>query len=110
MGPAAVPRSALAGVERVLGDPGHGRLRRLVLYGEPLLYLVAGALLAFVLGRKLLDSPGAVRAGAIAFVFHPLLDSVCFRPMPDLSEGVLGAAVMATWWMLMNAGVAPPHG
>ncbi|MEQ1861774.1 MAG: hypothetical protein ABMA13_17795 [Chthoniobacteraceae bacterium] len=72
-------------------------------YGEPLLYLIAGALLAFALGRKLLDSTAAGWAAAIAFVFHPLLDSICFRPMPDLSEGVLGAAVIAAWWAMMNS-------
>jgi hypothetical protein len=71
-------------------------------YGEPLLYLTIGAMLAFMLGRKLLDSPAAGWAGAAAFLFHPLLDSICFRPMPDLSEGVLGAAAIATWWGLMH--------
>jgi len=67
-------------------------VRRLVLLCEPLLYLVAGALLAFVLGRKLLDSPA--RAGPVrlrsCFIRCRLGR---FRPMPDLSEGVLGAAV-----------------
>jgi len=72
-------------------------------YGEPLLYLALGAMLAFGLGRTLLTTAAAGWACAIAFLFHPLLDSVCFRPMPDLSEGVLGAAVMAAWWKMMNA-------
>jgi hypothetical protein len=71
-------------------------------YGEPLLYLMLGASLAFVLGRRLLGSAPAGWAGAIAFLYHPLLDSVCFRPMPDLSEGILGAAIVASWWGLMN--------
>ena len=72
-------------------------------YGEPVFYLALGAMLAFVLGKKLLGSAAAGWAGAIAFLFHPLLDSVCFRPMPDLSEGVIGAAAIAAWWMMMNA-------
>jgi hypothetical protein len=71
-------------------------------YGEPLFYLALGALLAFALGQKLLGSPAAGWAGAVAFLFQPLLDSVCFRPMPDLSEGVLGAAILASWWALMR--------
>jgi hypothetical protein len=72
-------------------------------HGEPLFYLTLGALLAFSLGRQLLQSTAAGWAGAIGFVFHPLLDSVCFRPMPDLSEGVLGAAAMLAWWAAMNS-------
>lgn len=71
-------------------------------YGEPLLYLAIGAMLAFALGKRLLGTAAAGWAGAAAFLFHPLLDSICFRPMPDLSEGVIGAAVIATWWALMN--------
>lgn len=72
-------------------------------YGEPLIYLAIGAMLAFVLGKRLLGTAAAGWAGAAAFLFHPLLDSICFRPMPDLSEGVLGAAVIAAWWALMNS-------
>jgi hypothetical protein len=73
-------------------------------YGEPLFYLVLGAMLAFGLGRRLMDSTAAGYSASIAFLFHPLLDSVCFRPMPDLSEGVIGAATIAAWWCLVNAG------
>ncbi|HEX8312341.1 MAG TPA: hypothetical protein VF614_13555, partial [Chthoniobacteraceae bacterium] len=72
-------------------------------YGVPLLYLAAGAMLSFVFGRKLTASVAAGWGCAIAFVFHPLLDSVAYRPMPDLSEGVWGAAVMLAWWGLMHA-------
>ena len=71
-------------------------------YGEPIFYLIAGSLLGFALGRKLLGSAAAGWACAIAFLFLPLLDSVSFRPMPDLSEGVIGAGVMLAWWALMN--------
>ncbi len=72
-------------------------------YGPPLLYLAAGALLGFAFGKKLTGSITAAWAGGIAFLFHPLLDTVCYRPMPDLSEGVWGAAIMLAWWGLMNA-------
>ena len=53
-------------------------------YGVPLLYLALGAMLAFALGRTLLTSAAAGWACAVAFLFNPLLDSVLFRPMPDL--------------------------
>ncbi len=72
-------------------------------YGVPLLYLIAGALIAFSFGRKLIGSSAAGWAAGIAFVFHPLLDSVSYRPMPDLSEGVWGAAIMLAWWWSMTA-------
>ncbi|MGB8165934.1 MAG: hypothetical protein WCF18_00480 [Chthoniobacteraceae bacterium] len=72
-------------------------------YGEPLLYLAGGAALGFGFGKKLTSSGAVGWACGIAFLFHPLLDSVCYRPMPDLSEGVWGAAIMLAWWALMNA-------
>lgn len=72
-------------------------------YGVPLLYLAGGAALGFAFGKKLTDSVAVAWACGIAFLFHPLLDTVCFRPMPDLSEGVWGAAIMLAWWALMNA-------
>lgn len=72
-------------------------------YGVPLLYLALGAMFAFALGRRMLGTAEAGWAGSMAFLFHPLLDSVCFRPMPDLSEGVLGAAVILTWWGMVHA-------
>lgn len=72
-------------------------------YGAPIFYLVFGALLASVFGRAVFNSESGGWACAIAFLFQPLLDSVCFRPMPDLPEGVLGAGVMLSWWGLMQA-------
>jgi hypothetical protein len=72
-------------------------------YGVPLLYLSTGAMLSFVFGRKLAGSIAVGWGCAMAFVFHPLLDSVAYRPMPDLSEGVWGAAVMLAWWGMMHA-------
>ncbi len=72
-------------------------------YGVPLLYLAGGAALGFGFGKKLTNSVAIAWACGIAFLFHPLLDTVCYRPMPDLSEGVWGAAIMFAWWALMNA-------
>jgi hypothetical protein len=73
-------------------------------YGEPLLYLAGGAALGFAFGKKVTGSVAVAWASGLAFLFHPLLDTVCFRPMPDLAEGVWGAAIMLAWWALMNAG------
>lgn len=72
-------------------------------YGVPLIYLIAGALLAFTFGRIITNSVGVAWTAAIAFLFHPLLDTVCYRPMPDLSEGVWGAAAVLVWWKMTQA-------
>lgn len=71
-------------------------------YGEPILYLIAGALVSFAFGRYLSDTPRLGWACALAFLFHPLLDTVCHRPMPDLSEGVWGAIAMLCWWRMIH--------
>ena len=42
-------------------------------------------MLAFVFANRLGGSVGRVGGGG-AFAFHPLLDTVCYRPMPDLSR------------------------
>src|SRR5678809_608569 len=60
-------------------------------YGVPLLYLAIGAMLAYGLAQHLTSTAQAGWVAAIAFLFHPLIDPVVYRPMPDLSEGVLGA-------------------
>jgi hypothetical protein len=72
-------------------------------YGVPLLYLACGAALGLVFGQRVLGSLAAGWACAMAFVFHPLIDSVAYRPMPDLSEGVIGGAVVLAWWTAMRA-------
>jgi hypothetical protein len=72
-------------------------------YGVPLLYLAGGAVLGFTFGKKILGSAAAGWACGVAFLFQPLLDTVAYRPMPDLSEGVWGAAVMLAWWQMMQA-------
>lgn len=72
-------------------------------HGVPIFYLIVGALAAFVFATRLLASSPAGWFCALVFLFHPLLDSVCFRPMPDLSEGVWGALVVLGWWATMEA-------
>jgi hypothetical protein len=66
-------------------------------YGVPLLYLMLGAMLAYGLAQHVLGDAKAGWMAAIAYLFHPLIDSVVYRPMPDLSEGVLGAGLIWTW-------------
>src|SRR3954470_16671961 len=46
-------------------------------YGVPLIYLAAGAGLSFTFARRLTGSERVAWAGAIGFLFHPLLDSIC---------------------------------
>ena len=72
-------------------------------YAEPVLYLIAGAMLAFAFGRMITQSVRVAWGCGLAFLFHPLLDTVSYRPMPDLSEGVWGAATVLCWWALMCA-------
>ncbi len=72
-------------------------------YGVPLLYVAAGAAIAFTFARLITHSFPIAWASGIAFAFHPLLDTVFYRPMPDLSEGVWGGAALLSWWYLTQA-------
>lgn len=69
-------------------------------YGIPLFYITCGALLAFTLGSRIFQNRTGAWGCTLAFLFHPLLDDVIYRPMPDLSEGVLIAAAVACWMAL----------
>ncbi len=71
-------------------------------YGEPFFYFIAASCFGFSMGKRLLGSAAAGWACAIAFLFQPLLDTVSYRPMPDLSEGVISAGVVLAWWALMK--------
>lgn len=72
-------------------------------YGSPLIFLTGGAWLAFHFGRKITGSLPLGWACALGFLFHPLLDSVSYRPMPDISEGVWSGLVLLAWWAAMTA-------
>ncbi len=72
-------------------------------WGEPVIYLAAGAALIFFLSRSLTSSGGFAFAAAMTFVCHPFLDAVSSSPMPDLSEAVWGAGAMLAWWLTMHA-------
>ena len=69
-------------------------------YGVPLFYVTCGSLLAFGFGLRIFQTRTAAWGCALAYLFHPLLDDVIYRPMPDLSEGVLIAAAVACWMSL----------
>ncbi len=66
-------------------------------YGVPFSYLSLGSLVIFILGNRVFDSRAAGWACALTFLFHPLLDTVIFRPMPDLTEGVLIGVAVLCW-------------
>jgi hypothetical protein len=72
-------------------------------WGTPIIYVGAGAAIAFTFGQMLSGSLRVAWAAGLAFALHPLLDTVCYRPMPDVSEAVLGAGVVLAWWQLMHA-------
>jgi hypothetical protein len=71
--------------------------------GVAIIYLTAGAAVAFTFGRIISKSLPFAWACGLAFVFCPLLDTLCHRPMPDLSEGVIGGLTLLAWWRLMRA-------
>jgi hypothetical protein len=66
-------------------------------YGIPMFYVTCGALMAYALGARLFENRIAAWGCALAYLFHPLLDDVIYRPMPDLSEGVFIAAAAVCW-------------
>lgn len=71
-------------------------------YGVPMLYCALGAWLVFRFGRLIYRAEALALLGATLFLFHPLLNPIVYRPMPDLSEGVLGALAMWCWYALMT--------
>ncbi len=76
-------------------------------YGPPFLILTAGATVAFVFTNRIARSLPLAWAAAIAFLFHPMLDTVCYRPMPDAAEGVWSGLILLAWWALMTARSRP---
>ncbi|HEY8901568.1 MAG TPA: hypothetical protein VIM61_14235 [Chthoniobacterales bacterium] len=66
-------------------------------YLEPMVYLGAGAVVVFLIARALGTTDRVALAAGILFLFHPQLDSVVDRPMPDLSEGFWVAVAFLAW-------------
>lgn len=71
--------------------------------GVAVIYQTFGSWVAFAFGRLLSRSIAFAWTCALAFLFCPLIDNVCHRPMPDLSEGVFAGLAMLLWWRLMHA-------
>lgn len=72
-------------------------------YLEPMVYLGAGAIIVYFLAREVGASALVAFLAGILFLFHPQLDSVVDRPMPDLSEGFWVAAGFLAWLKLVRA-------
>jgi hypothetical protein len=72
-------------------------------YLEPMVYLGAGAVLVRALAREIGASERVALVAGILFLFHPQLDSVIDRPMPDLSEGFWVATAFFAWLRLMRS-------
>lgn len=73
-------------------------------YMEPMVYLGTGAIVVWLLAREIGASERVAFLAGILFLFHPQLDSVSVRPMPDLSEGFWVAAAFLAWLKLVRSG------
>jgi len=71
-------------------------------YAPPYIYLIGGSILSFLIGNRLFTKKAAGWACGIAFLFHPLIDSLVARPMPDIAEGIYGACAVLLWWQMMH--------
>lgn len=71
-------------------------------YGVPIFYLSIGAVLIYLIALRLFDTRSAAWAGVVAYLFHPLLNPVIYRPMPDLSEGTLIALAVFGWIVFLE--------
>lgn len=72
-------------------------------YLEPMVYLGAGAVLVWLLALEIGAGTRVAVIAGVLFLFHPQLDSVIDRPMPDLSEGFWVAAAFLAWLKLMRS-------
>lgn len=74
-------------------------------YVQPMVYLGAGAVVTWTLAREIgLTERTALLAGLL-FLFHPQLDTVIDRPMPDLSEGFWVAVAFLSWLKMVRCSV-----
>lgn len=80
-------------------------------YLQPMIYLGGGAVVVRALTREIGGSLDTALLAGILFLFHPQIDSVIDRPMPDLSEGFWVASAFLAWLKLMRSpGKAPAWG
>lgn len=78
-------------------------------YLQPMIYLGAGAVLVHAITREIGGTRAIAFLAGILFLFHPQLDSVVDRPMPDLSEGFWVALAFFGWLHLMRASSSGPR-
>ncbi len=71
-------------------------------YAGPIFYLAAGAAVAFSFGRLLLRTAWGGWLCAGAYLAAPLLDTVIYRPAPDISENVFTGCAVLAWWAMMT--------
>ncbi len=72
-------------------------------YAQPVFYYALGASVMLLWARKLFAESWRKQSLAmVIYLFHPLLEPVLHRPMPDLSEGVLMAAAMFAFWRVLS--------
>ncbi|MGH8047933.1 MAG: hypothetical protein ACREKL_11865 [Chthoniobacterales bacterium] len=72
-------------------------------YLEPMVYLGAGAVIVWLLALEIGATSRTAIVAGILFLFHPQLDSVIDRPMPDLSEGFWVAVAFLAWLKMMRS-------
>lgn len=63
----------------------------------PAFCLGACAAAVYRIGRQLMGEPGGLLAAALLF-FHPLMDDLVLRPMPDIVEGLLVTCGFLLLW------------
>lgn len=66
-------------------------------YLQPMVYLGAGAVVVYFLAKEIGLTRLAAFTAGILFLFHPELDTLIDRPMPDLSEGFWVALSFLLW-------------
>ncbi len=71
-------------------------------YLEPMVYLGAGAVVVWLLALEVGATARTAIVAGILFLFHPQLDSVIDRPMPDLSEGFWVAVAFLAWLKMVR--------
>lgn len=71
-------------------------------YAQPMIYLGAGAVVVWTLAREIGVSDRTALVAGILFLFHPQLDTVIDRPMPDLSEGFWVAVAFLAWLKMVR--------
>lgn len=71
-------------------------------YLQPMVYLGAGAVVVWRLAREVGVTERTALVAGVLFLFHPQLDSVIDRPMPDLSEGFWVAVAFLAWLKMVR--------